>query len=99
MKSKLFDLSGRIVVITGANGLLGRQHANAVASVGGTPVLLDLEAEPIEKLARELQSQYEVPAKGYVVDITRESEIESNNSELLKRFGKIDALVLSLIHI
>ena len=93
MKSKLFDLSGRIVVITGAAGLLGRQHANAVASVGGIPVLLDLKAEPIEKLAMELHTQYGVPAQGYVVDITRESQIESNKSVLLKQFGKIDALV------
>ena len=53
MNPKLFDLSGRVIVITGAAGLLGQQHANAVASVGGIPVLLDLKAEPIEKLARE----------------------------------------------
>jgi NAD(P)-dependent dehydrogenase (short-subunit alcohol dehydrogenase family) len=93
MKSKLFDLSGRVVVITGAAGLLGRQHADAVASVGGIPVLLDLKAEAIENLTRELNAQYGVSAQGYVVDITRESEIEANTSQLLKCFGKIDVLV------
>ncbi len=93
MNPKLFDLSGRVIVITGAAGLLGQQHANAVASVGGIPVLLDLRAGPIEKLASKLNTQYGVPAQGYVVDITRESQIESNKSVLLKQFGKIDALV------
>ena len=91
--SKIFDLSGRIIIITGATGLLGKQHANAVASAGGIPVLLDLKAEQIENLASELQSKYGVPAQGYVVDITQESEIENNKIELLNRYGKIDALV------
>ena len=73
MMSKLFDLSGRIIIITGATGLLGKQHANAVASAGGIPVLLDLKADQIENLVSELQSNYGVPAQGYVVDITQES--------------------------
>ena len=38
-----FDLSGRVAVITGGAGLLGPRHANAIASAGGTPVLVDLK--------------------------------------------------------
>ena len=56
MKENLFDLSGRVIVITGAAGLLGRQHADAIASVGGTPILLDLSLEPVEKLAKEIKN-------------------------------------------
>ena len=100
MKENLFDLSGRVIVITGAAGLLGRQHADAIASAGGTPILLDLSLEPVEKLAKEMKTQYGVGAAGYAVDITKENSVESNTKAILEKFGKIDALVnLSLIHI
>ena len=93
MKENLFDLSGRVIVITGAAGLLGRQHADAIASAGGTPILLDLSLEPVEKLAKEIKTQYGVAAAGYAVDITNEVEVASNTHKILELFGKIDALV------
>ena len=93
MKENLFDLSGRVIVITGAAGLLGRQHADAIASAGGVPVLLDLSLESVTKLAKELKTQYGVPAVGYAVDITNETGVGANTHEILDTFGKIDALV------
>jgi NAD(P)-dependent dehydrogenase (short-subunit alcohol dehydrogenase family) len=43
----LFDLTGRIAVITGGAGLLGTKHAEIIAAAGGCPVLLDLrQAKP-----------------------------------------------------
>ena len=38
-----FDLTGRVAVITGGIGLLGRKHAEAIAESGGRPVLVDLD--------------------------------------------------------
>ena len=93
MKENLFDLSGRVIVITGAAGLLGRQHVDAIASAGGTPILLDLSLEPVDKLANEIKAQYGVAAAGYAVDITNENEVGANTHEILDKFGKIDALV------
>jgi len=93
MTDKLFSLHNKVIVITGAAGLLGRQHAEAVAHAGGTPVLLDLCAEPVELLARSLEQRHNVSAAGYAVDITQESKVEANCAALLQRFGHIDGLV------
>lgn len=93
MSDRLFSLNGRVVVITGAAGLLGHQHAEAVARAGGTPVLLDLFIDPVKKLAADLTNRYGVPAEGWAVDITREAEIEANCAAILARFGRIDGLV------
>ncbi len=93
MSELLFSLQGRVIVITGAAGLLGRQHAEVVARSGGTPVLLDLFVEPVEKLAESLTRCYGVPASGWVVDITREAEIETNCATVIARHGRIDGLV------
>ncbi len=93
MSDKLFSLKDKVVVITGAAGLLGRQHAEAVARAGGTPVLLDLQAKPVEALAADLSTRHKVPASGWTVDITHEDEILANCSALLERYGRIDGLV------
>ena len=50
----IFSLSGKIIVITGAAGLLGEMHAEAVAAYGGTPVLLDLSQTAVDVLAEKL---------------------------------------------
>jgi NAD(P)-dependent dehydrogenase (short-subunit alcohol dehydrogenase family) len=93
VSESLFSLQGRVIVITGAAGLLGRQHAEVVARSGGTPVLLDLFVEPVKKLAESLTNRYGVPAQGWVVDITREAAIATNCAAILDRFGHIDGLV------
>jgi NAD(P)-dependent dehydrogenase (short-subunit alcohol dehydrogenase family) len=89
----LFSLSGKIVVITGAVGLLGEKHAEAVAAYGGTPVLLDLSQTAVDLLAEKLNKQYRVNAVGFSVDITNESKVKLVSDEVFKRFGKIDGLV------
>ena len=38
----IFSLKNKIIVVTGASGLLGKEHIEAIASYGGTPVLIDL---------------------------------------------------------
>ena len=89
----LFRLDGRVIVITGAAGLLGKRHAEAVAAYGGIPIMIDLHETEVKKLANQFGQLYGVEAKGFAVDITDESQIKDNLAELIKSFGKIDGLV------
>ena len=89
----LFDLYGKIVVITGAAGLLGRRHAEAVACYGGTPILLDLSQQIVDSFANELNEIYKVNAVGFSIDITNEKAIKNNVKQVIEKFGKIDGLV------
>ena len=89
----LFSLSGKIVVITGAVGLLGEKHAEAVAAYGGTPVLLDLSQTAVDLLAEKLNKQYRVNAVGFSVDITDEDQVRITSNDVCKKFGKVDGLV------
>jgi NAD(P)-dependent dehydrogenase (short-subunit alcohol dehydrogenase family) len=88
-----FTLYGKVIVVTGAAGLLGRKHAEAISAYGGTPVLLDLFEESVKQLATELNAKYSVSAIGMAVDITNEEAIFNNCNQLIKQFGKIDGLV------
>ena len=43
---KLFDLTGKTAIITGGAGLLGKKHAEAIVSAGGTAILTDIVEDP-----------------------------------------------------
>jgi len=91
--SELFSLHGKVIVITGATGVLGRKHAEAVACYGGTPILLDLSQQVVDDFANKLNERYRVDSVGFSIDITDEKMIKSNVEELIVRFGKIDGLI------
>ena len=89
----LFDLSGKVIIITGAAGLLGRKHAEVIAAYGGNPILLDLSLNFVNEYANELNNKYGVKSAGYMVDITNESQIKNNVKKLVDVYGKIDGLI------
>ena len=89
----VFNLRGRCYVVTGATGLLGRKHAEAIACYGGTPILIDLSKRVIDKFVDELNLKYDTKSIGFVVDITDEQAIRDNVDMLMKKFGQIDGLV------
>lgn len=91
--NNLYSLSGKIIVITGAAGLLGEKHALAVAAFGGTPVLLDLSQIKLDALAEKLNKKYNVNSIGFALDITSENLVKGVAKKVLKKFGKIDGLV------
>lgn len=88
-----FRLDGRVAVVTGAAGLLGVKHAEAIASVGGIPVLWDID-EPAAHLAAErLQQQYRVPARAMRVDITSPQSVARGKNDLRTALGRVDILI------
>jgi NAD(P)-dependent dehydrogenase (short-subunit alcohol dehydrogenase family) len=93
MTDNLFSLDGRVVVITGAAGLMGRQHTEVVAHAGGIPVLLDIQDAPVQELADQTSKRFGVPASGWGVDITCEAEVAQNCASVLARYGRIDGLI------
>ena len=93
MLENTFRLDGKVIVITGAAGFLGRMHADAVASFGGIPILLDLKQEQVEDLSNALNIKYNIDSQGFVVDITKEKDISNNVKKIVKKYGHIDGLI------
>jgi NAD(P)-dependent dehydrogenase (short-subunit alcohol dehydrogenase family) len=92
-RNDLFDLTGRVAVITGGAGLLGEQHARAIASAGGIPVLVDVSGRGATERAERISTEYRVPAWGCRVDITKYDELQDFLGKLLDRFGRLDILI------
>ncbi|MCF3111944.1 SDR family oxidoreductase [Niabella sp. CC-SYL272] len=87
-----FDLAGKVVVITGATGVLGKAFVEGVAAAGGTVVITGRN----EKVAREREMQ--VTAQGgralsVIADVTKEQDLVAARDRVLNTFGRIDGLV------
>ena len=83
-----FDLSGRIALITGGAGLLGREHAKALLDNGAKVVLTDISESVLAGQRAALVSIYgEDNVIAYVMDVTSESSI-INVLESLKAMGE-----------
>ncbi len=90
---KRFDLSGRVAVITGGGGLLGKEHATVIAEAKGIPVLADVRGEEAKKTAQEISEKFQVAALGVGVDITNDKEVEQLLEELIEKFQRVDILI------
>jgi len=92
VNSDLFDLTDRVVVITGAAGLLGHQHALAVGRAGGIPVLLDIVPEALTSVTHQLDAE-SIEHLSIEVDLTSEEEISNATDQIQSRFGAVWGLV------
>ena len=89
----MFSLKDKNIIVTGASGLLGREHVNAILGAGGTPILLDLDQEVLDLQVRELKKLFDQKISAYAVDITKEEEVKENCLKIIPKYGKIDGLV------
>lgn len=92
MQESIFSLKNKTAIVTGAAGLLGRQHCWALAEAGANVIAADLRGEDCEALAAEL-SRLPVSASGLQVDVTSPNSIRALGDIALKDFDRIDILV------
>jgi NAD(P)-dependent dehydrogenase (short-subunit alcohol dehydrogenase family) len=90
---KLFELSGRVAIITGGAGLLGYHHGAILSAAGAHVVLLDLPAADPARRAAQLTEAYGVECLGVGGDITNEASLSGILSQVLERFGRVDILI------
>lgn len=91
--ASLFNLTGRVAIVTGGGGLLGYYHGDILAAAGAHVVLLDLPASDPAARARQLTEAHSVECIGLCADITEESSLVEASAQILKTFGRIDILI------
>jgi NAD(P)-dependent dehydrogenase (short-subunit alcohol dehydrogenase family) len=87
-----FSLRGRTAIVTGAAGLLGREHCGALGDAGANVVVTDLDGAACEAVAADLRA-HDVPAIGVAADITDRASLERLLETTLARFGAVDVSV------
>ncbi len=89
----LFDLDGRVAVITGGTGLLGQQHAEAIAGAGGIPVLADIRTGSVDPESKDWKERFGKKAIAVQVDITDPFSVKALLDKVMDTFGRVDILV------
>ena len=86
------NLKNKVVVITGAGGVICSHLAKAVASCGAKVALLDLNEAAAEKEALLIRAEGGI-AKGFEANVLNKESLEKCHENVLKEFGKCDILI------
>lgn len=84
-----FDLKGKIAIVTGAIGLIGKEHCRALVEHGATLIATDIDETEVVNFAKSLGEN----ALGYAMDITNPESIKKVCDTVYEQFGSIDILV------
>jgi 2-dehydro-3-deoxy-D-gluconate 5-dehydrogenase len=90
---ELFDLHGKVAIVTGGNGGLGRGMAVGLASAGAHIVIAARNQTKTAETAAAFRQQYGVEVLELQVDVCQESDIKAMVDETMRTFGRIDILV------
>lgn len=88
----MFDLKGRVCVITGASSGLGKQMAFGFAKQGADLAILARRIDRLEELKKELE-EYGVKVLPVQCDVTNTDNINEAANLVEKEFGKVDILI------
>ncbi|MBU3666389.1 MAG: SDR family oxidoreductase [Chthoniobacterales bacterium] len=88
----LFQMGGKVVLLTGAAGGFGRALAQGFAQFGASLVLVDQEAMALQALATELETNG-TPCLACAADVSVESEVALVTARALEHFNRIDVLL------
>ena len=92
MQKDIFDLTGKVALITGGSRGLGREMALAFAARGAHVAIASRKLEQCEATAREIEARG-VQAFAHSCHVAKWSEIETLVESVYARFGRVDVLV------
>lgn len=92
MGLEIFDLSGRVAMITGATRGLGEVSAKALAKAGADVAICGRSLKDIDRVCRDVKALGR-EAAGFSLDVTSKDSVQRGARDILQRFGKVDILV------
>src|ERR1700749_488177 len=87
--NELFSLKNKTAIVTGALGLIGRKHCEALAMAGANVIVADINGEQAAQFASELGDNH----IGIAIDVTSKESLTKASEEILSRYGAVHILV------
>ena len=88
----LFDLKGKVAIVTGGNGGIGLGIARGLASAGANVAIAGRDEAKTAEEVKGLEKEFGIKALGVKVDVREESQIKDMVKKVLDTFGRIDIL-------
>jgi NAD(P)-dependent dehydrogenase (short-subunit alcohol dehydrogenase family) len=93
MSRQLFDLTGRVALVTGSSKGLGKAMARGFAEAGASIVITSRHADELEAAADEIRSGTGMKVAHFVADMTRREDVGRLADSALAAMGHVDILV------
>lgn len=93
MTNRTLELAGKIAVITGAGGGIGRSIAEVFVAEGARVAVLDIDAKNTQKTADHLNRHGQEVAIAVPCDVSDDSSVDAANAMIAKEWGAADILV------
>jgi NAD(P)-dependent dehydrogenase (short-subunit alcohol dehydrogenase family) len=90
---KLFNMSGRVAVVTGGSKGLGQAMSEGLASAGADILLVSRHEDEAAAAAKSIAAEYGRRAVGIAADVTSPADVERMVARAMKEFGRIDVLI------
>lgn len=90
---KLFDLTGKVAVITGSSRGIGKAIAEAMAEHGAKVVISSRNQDSCDAVAAEINTTYPGAAIAVAASLSRKEELEALIAQTRETFGKVDIMV------
>jgi 3-oxoacyl-[acyl-carrier protein] reductase len=88
----MFDLTGKVAVVTGASRGIGRAISEALAKQGAFVAMADVLGDAVDQAAHELVAAG-LRAEGYTMDVTNGESVQAAIDKIIERHTKVDILV------
>jgi NAD(P)-dependent dehydrogenase (short-subunit alcohol dehydrogenase family) len=85
----MFSLENKIAIVTGACGLLGKEHCRALAEAGATVIAADVDEKKCKDFASQLGSNH----MGMEIDVANMRSLFNAREQILKKYKTIDILI------
>ncbi len=93
MKNALFDIEGKVIVVTGAAGVLAGGTARYLLSQGAKLVLLDLRQEAVEQAVAECKKEISPLVSGYACSVLDQAGLDEAYAKVMAEHGRVDVLI------
>lgn len=85
----IFSLEGKVSIVTGALGLIGKEHCKALSEAGSAIVVADLDGKACSEFAARLGND----SIGVSLNVTSKGSVADANDKIISKYGKMDVLV------
>lgn len=96
--SELFDLTGKVAIVTGGPGIIGTRVCHGLASFGAAVAVVDIDGDAATKLATTLADKHGGKAIGIACDISQPDSVNAMIAEVVSELGGVHVVLNNAAH-